>query len=331
MSSKKQNRNIPDDSSYGCDSLERMSFSLPLTTKNLENRLALPAIAAPMFLISNPEMVIQCCKNAVIGSFPALNQRTNEGLEEWLKQINDALDPETDAPYAVNLIVNPQNVRLKDDLMLCIKYKVPIIITSLGLNPDLIKAVHDYGGLIFHDVTKLRHAQKAVDAGVDGLIAVCAGAGGHAGTLNPFAFVAEIRKIFDGYLVLAGAISKGSDVRAAEIMGADFAYMGTRFINTEEAGADQGYKEMIKGAQASDIIYTDAVSGVSANFMAESLKNAGFDPKQPQADRAALKSIESEFKAWKTIWSAGHGVGAIDNVLSVKELITSLKSEYDGA
>ena len=301
--------------------------------KSLKKKTHLPVIAAPMFLISNPAMVIACCQNGVIGSFPALNQRTSEGFEDWLIEINEALD-ESSSPYAVNLIVNPVNTRLEADLKLCIKHKVPIIITSLGINPDLIKAVHSYGGIILHDITIIRHAQKAIDAGVDGLIAVAAGAGGHAGTLSPFALISEIRQFFDGILVLAGSISSGKDVLAAKAMGADFAYMGTRFINTEESGASDDYKDMIINAHAADIVYTDAVSGVSANFLKESLQSAGLDLdalKNGTADKGDLSALEDEAKAWKNIWSAGHGVGSINNTPPIKTLIEDIKSEYENA
>lgn len=299
----------------------------------LKQKTSFPVIAAPMFLISNPAMVIACCRNGIIGSFPALNQRTSEGFEEWLIEINDALD-ETSSPYAVNLIVNPVNKRLEADLKLCMKHKVPIIITSLGINPDLIKAVHSYGGIILHDITIIRHAQKAIEAGVDGLIAVAAGAGGHAGTLSPFALISEIRRFFDGILVLAGSISSGKDVLAAKAMGADFAYMGTRFINTEESGASAGYKDMIINAHAADIVYTDVVSGVPANFLGKSLESAGIDLnalKNGDVNKGDLSALEDEAKAWKNIWSAGHGVGAINSIPSIKVLIENIKIEYNAA
>ncbi len=294
-----------------------------------------------MFLISNPAMVIACCENGIIGSVPALNQRTSDGFESWIIEINAALDAlkqehpdKVIAPYAVNLIVNPVNTRLEADLKLCIKHKVPIIITSLGINPDLIKAVHGYGGIILHDITTLRHAHKAADAGVDGLIAVSAGAGGHAGTLNPFALIGEIRQFFGGILALAGCLSTGRDVLAAHVMGADFAYMGTRFISTREAAATQDYKDLITTAQASDIIYTDAVSGVPANFLRQSLEKAGFDLKDLKngtARKGELAGLDDEAKAWKNIWSAGQGVGVIEKEHSIKELIAQLRKEHEHA
>ncbi len=295
---------------------------------DIKSKLELPVIVAPMFLISNPKMVIECCKNGVIGSFPALNQRDSNGFEAWLKQITGTLT-EKDAPFAVNLIVNPVNKRLEEDLKLCIQYKVPIIITSLGINPDLIDAVHSYGGLVYHDITTIKHARKAAKAGVDGIIAVAAGAGGHAGTLNPFALVNEIREFFDGTLILAGSISNGRNIRAAEIIGADFAYMGTRFINTEESAASNEYKEMINTSSAADIIYTAAVSGVPANFMAQSLEKAGVNIDKKDDNKSSLKDLNDEAKAWKNIWSAGHGVGTIKNVTTTKVLIQSLKTEYE--
>lgn len=293
---------------------------------------SLPVIAAPMFLISNPKTVIACCQNGVIGSFPALNQRTSDGFQEWLVEIKEALKDQDAAPYAVNLIVNPINTRLEDDLKLCIKHEVPIIITSLGINPDLIKAVQNYGGIVLHDVAQLRHAQKAADAGVDGIIAVCNGAGGHAGTLNPFAFIGEIRQFFDGVLILAGSLSKGSDILAAQIMGTDFAYMGTRFINTVESTATDEYKDMIIQAHASDITYTDAVSGIPANFLNQSLEQAGFDMNTLQGteiDKGQIKGLVDEVKAWKTVWSAGHGVGNIQDICTTQDLIATLTNEYN--
>lgn len=315
-----------------------MSTHTPYAPPFFHDTLSIPAIAAPMFLISNPDMVIACCRNGVIGSFPALNQRTSDGCEQWLQAITSALTP-SDAPYAVNLIVNPANPRLKDDLALCVQYQVPLVITSLGVDPAVIEAVHSYGGKVFHDVTIPRHAKKAAQHGVDGIIAVCAGAGGHAGTLNPFAFLAEIRRFWDGAIVLAGSISTGADILAAQIMGADYAYMGTRFINTQQSSAEPAYKKMVETAHATDITYTPAVSGVPANFLNDSLKQAGLDPVTLSEDSDTakqssntLKDLNEEAKAWKTIWSAGHGVGAIDDAsFTVEELITQLKSDYENA
>ncbi|MGB3215756.1 MAG: nitronate monooxygenase family protein [Alphaproteobacteria bacterium] len=307
----------------------------------LLNQLSLPLIAAPMFLISNPELVIAACVNGVIGALPALNQRTTEGLDEWLAQIETALkkakteNPQTKvAPYAVNLIVNAANPRLQADLDICINRKVPVIITSLGLREDIIAAVHAYGGLVLHDISTLHHAHKAAKAGVDGLIAVTAGAGGHAGTLNPFAFVNEIRGFYDGILILAGALSHGKDILAAQVMGADFAYMGTRFIATTESAADPAYKQMLCDSTSAEIIYTAAISGVPGNFMAKSLTQAGYDLnelKKAEPDVKKLKLLQEEAKAWKTIWSAGQGVSGIRDIPACTELIRRLKQEYETA
>jgi len=299
---------------------------------------SLPVIAAPMFLISNPDMVMACCQNGVIGSFPALNQRSSDGLDDWIKEIKSGnkifAEENPDkilVPFAVNLIVNKVNPRLKDDLQICIKHKVPIIITSLGINQYLIDAVHDYGGIVLHDVANVVHAKKAIDSGVDGLIAVCAGAGGHAGTLNPFAFIGELRSFYSGFIALAGCISKGSDILASQVMGADFAYMGTRFIATSEAGADNEYKEMIKDSGTNDVIYTDKISGISANFLKQSLAKSGIDINSPTNSDALDELLKNETKAWKNVWSAGQGVGAIKDALSIEELISNLTKEYKDA
>jgi nitronate monooxygenase len=314
----------------------------------LKNRLQIPAVAAPMFLASGPELVIETCKAGMVGSFPALNQRTSAGFEDWLNIINSALaafEKDTGkqaAPFAVNLIVHKTNPRLEADLALCVKHKVPMIITSLGAVKSVIDAVHGYGGIVFHDVINPRHARKAADAGVDGLIAVCAGAGGHAGNLSPFALVAEIRKFFDKTLLLAGAISKGSDIAAAQLMGADLAYMGTRFINTQESLVQPEYKQMIVDSKATDIVYTPNISGVFANFLKPSIENAGLDPNnlEPKTDIDFGQELEIDADknsgdkaggAWKQIWSAGQGVGAIDNIPSTADLVTTLIDEYQKA
>lgn len=314
----------------------------------LKNRLQIPAVAAPMFLASGPELVIETCKAGMVGSFPALNQRTSAGFEEWLNTINTALaafEKDTGkqaAPFAVNLIVHKTNPRLEADLALCVKHKVPMIITSLGAVKSVIDAVHSYGGLVFHDVINPRHARKAADAGVDGLIAVCAGAGGHAGSLSPFALVAEIREFFDKTLLLAGAISKGSDIAAAQMMGADLAYMGTRFINTQESLVQPEYKQMIVDSKATDIVYTPNISGVFANFLKPSIENAGLDPNnlKPKTDIDFGQELEVDADnnsgdkaggAWKQIWSAGQGVGSIDNIPSTAELVSTLINEYQKA
>lgn len=304
--------------------------------QNLKSKLSLPVIAAPMFLVSTPELVIATCKQGIVGSFPALNQRTSEGFADWLKQVSTALEaaraenPQSKiAPYAVNLIVNKSNPRLEADLELCVQYKVPVIITSLGASQDVVDRVHSYGGIVLHDVTNIYHAKKAAAVGVDGIIAVAAGAGGHAGTINPIVLTAEIRSFFDGILVLAGGLSTGRDIVLAEAMGADFAYMGTRFIATTEAGADAAYKQMIETAQSIDIVYTSVVSGVPANFLRASVENAGYTPEQlKEAAAGKLKSLESEAKAWKNIWSAGQGVSLINDVPDVHTLVQRLKLEY---
>jgi nitronate monooxygenase len=298
--------------------------------------LTLPVIAAPLFLISNPELVIACCTSGIVGTFPALNQRSSEGFEAWLIQIKEALaayEAETGkkpAPFGVNLIVHPTNQRLEEDLKLCIKHKVPLIITSLGAVSQLVDAVHSYGGLVFHDIIKKRHAEKAAAAGVDGLILVSAGAGGHAGTINPMTLVAEVGSFYDKTLILSGCISTGRDVASALQMGADLAYMGTRFINTSESAAPEAYREMIIESGASDIIYTAAISGVHANFMAQSLKAAGLTEEDLKKDTKIDfgKELDTEAKAWKTIWSAGQGAATIRETLPVKTLVEKLRKEF---
>lgn len=298
--------------------------------------LSLPAIAAPMFLISGPQLVISCCKQGIVGTFPALNQRSSEGFEAWLIEIKEALaafEKETGkkpAPFGVNLIVHPTNPRLEADLKLCIKHQVPLIITSLGAVSQVVDAVHSYGGLVFHDVIKKRHAQKAAEAGVDGLILVAAGAGGHAGTLNPMTLLAEVKKFFDKTLILSGCISTGRDIASAMQMGADLAYMGTRFINTEESKAPEDYKKMIIESGASDIVYTAAISGVHANFLAASLQAAGISKEDLTKDHKVDfgKELDTEAKAWKTIWSAGQGVATIEDVLPVADLVQQLRTEF---
>ncbi|MFX0556261.1 NAD(P)H-dependent flavin oxidoreductase [Maribacter sp. CXY002] len=298
--------------------------------------LTLPAISAPMFLISGPELVISCCKNGIVGTFPALNQRTSEGFEEWLIEIKTALkefEEETGkkaAPFGVNLIVHQTNPRLEADLKLCIKHKVPLIITSLGAVSQVVDAIHSYGGLVFHDVIKKRHAQKASEAGVDGLILVTAGAGGHAGTINPMTLVAEIKQFYHKTIILSGCISTGRDIASALQMGADMAYMGTRFINTNESKATPEYRKMIIDAGASDIVYTASISGVHANFLGASLRAAGITEEDLKKDTKIDfgKEMDTEAKAWKTIWSAGQGVALIQDSVPVADLITKLKTEF---
>jgi nitronate monooxygenase len=304
--------------------------------------LSLPVIAAPMFLISGPKLVIECCKNGIVGTFPALNQRTTEGFEQWVVEIKTALkefESETGkkaAPFGVNLIVHQTNPRVQADLAICIKHQVPLIITSLGAVPQLVGAVHSYGGMVFHDVIKKRHAEKAAEAGVDGLILVCAGAGGHAGTLNPMPFVAEIKKFFKKTILLSGCISNGRDVASALQMGADLAYMGTRFINTKESKAPEDYRNMIIESGANDIVYTAAISGVSANFLRPSLEAMGITEEMLSRPKKIdfgneLSAMEKEAKAWSTIWSAGQGVTNISDNPSVKDLIDLMKKEFKAA
>ncbi|WAJ38248.1 nitronate monooxygenase family protein [Pseudomonas sp. GOM7] len=304
-------------------------MSLPAS---LEQRLRLPLVAAPMFLVSNPALVAACCNSGIVGSFPALNQRESSGFRAWLEELDTQLTADA-APYAVNLIVHGSNPRLQADLTICVERQVPIVITSLGAVKEVVDAVHGYGGLVFHDVTTRRHAEKAAEAGVDGLIAVAAGAGGHAGTWSPFALVAEIRQFFDKTLLLAGCLNHGHEILAAQMLGADLAYMGTRFIATEQSDAPAAYKQMLLQARAADIVHTPAVSGVPASFMRQSLEQAGYDLARLQ-DKGAinygekLKPVNDEAKAWKTVWSAGQGAGGIEDLPSVAELVTRLDHEY---
>ena len=291
-------------------------------------RLSLPVVVSPMFIVSGPEIVVAACKAGLVGTFPALNQRSTEGYAEWLDEITGRLTPQ-DAPFGVNLIVHGSNKRLMADLKVTVAKKVPLVITSLGAVKDVVDAVHSYGGLVFHDVINRRHAEKAAEAGVDGIIAVSAGAGGHAGTMSPFALISEIRQVFSGTILAAGAISTGAQVLAARAMGADLAYMGTRFIATQESRASAGFKDMIVGSRAGDILYTSAISGVNANFLRPSIVAAGLDPENLPAH--GKMDMEGEAKAWKDIWSAGQGVGSIADVPSVAELAARLKAEYEVA
>jgi nitronate monooxygenase len=296
--------------------------------------LTIPAIAAPMFLVSGPDLVVETCRSGIMGTFPALNQRTSEGYAAWLDEIRERLDRieattgVRPSPFGVNLIVHKTNARLARDVEITVQHRVPIVITSLGAVRDLVDAIHSYGGLVFHDVINLRHAQKAADAGVDGLIALCAGAGGHAGLLNPFGFIAEIRQIFDKTVILSGAITNGRQIAAAQLMGADLAYLGTRFINTRESLAPDGYKQMILASTAKDIVYTPAVSGVPANFLRASIVAAGVDPDNLPSSLKLTISSEAEAKAWKDVWSAGQGVGNIHDIPSASELCESMINEY---
>ncbi len=292
-----------------------------------QGRIALPVIAAPMFLVSGPDLVVETCKAGAVGSFPALNQRSTEGYGEWLAEIRESTGNAA-APFGVNLIVHRSNARLDADLAETVRQRVPFVITSLGAVSEVVEAIHGYGGLVFHDVINLRHAQKAAEAGVDGLIAVAAGAGGHAGTYNPFAFVQEIRQFYQGTIILSGAMSTGAHVVAARAAGADFAYLGTRFIATTESRAPEDYKQMILAATAKDIVYTNAISGVNGNFLSASLEAAGLDPANLPEFNRELHLGSSEKRAWKNIWSAGQGVGAIQDVPSTAELVARLKGEY---
>jgi nitronate monooxygenase len=281
-----------------------------------------------MFLVSGPDLVVETCRAGAVGTFPALNQRAAEGYEAWLRDIEGRLGPEA-APFGVNLIVHRTNQRLQQDLGITVAHKVPLVITSLGAVSDVVDAVHSYGGVVFHDVINLRHAEKALEAGVDGLIAVSAGAGGHAGALSPFAFLADLRRLTDRTLILAGAISTGRDIAAARLLGADLAYLGTRFIATRESLADEGYKQMLVASAAKDVVYTPAISGVYANFLRPSIAAAGLDPDNLPA--GAKLDLNAERKAWKHIWSAGQGTGAIADIPPAGELCARLKREYEEA
>jgi len=294
---------------------------------SLKKGLKLPVIAAPMFLVSGPDLVVECCNAGVIGTFPSLNQRTPEGYRDWIHEIKGRLTPEA-AAFGVNHIVHPTNPRLMADMMVSVEEKVPLIITSLGAVRDVVDAVHGYGGVVFHDIANVRHARKAAQAGVDGLILVANGAGGHAGVVNPFALVEEVRSFFDGTIILSGCLSTGRDVAAATMMGADFAYMGTRFIATTESGAQGEYKQMIVDAGASDITYTPAVSGIPANFLTPSLVANGIDPKSLPEHKL---DMGEEARAWKTVWSAGQGSGAVHDVLPAGQLVRRLADEFSEA
>src|SRR5882757_3238456 len=308
----------------------------------LRDRLRLPVIGAPMFIVTTPRLVLAQCKAGIVGAFPALNARPASQLDEWLAQISEELaafqqaNPQAKvAPYAVNQIVHSSNNRLEEDVALCVKYKVPIIITSLRPPSEVVAAVHGYGGIVFHDVINLRHAEKAAAQGVDGIIAVCAGAGGHAGLLSPFALVKQIREIYAGTIILSGAMSTGADVLAAQALGADLAYMGTRFIATAEANASAAYKQMLVDSHAEDIVYTSLFSGVSGNYLRGSVAHAGMDPdKLPEADKTKMNfgtGGASEFKAWRDIWSAGQSVSGIHDVETVAALVDGMAAEYEAA
>lgn len=303
----------------------------------LQNSLRIPVIGAPMFIVSGPELVIEQCKAGIVGAFPALNARPEEMLEEWLQRITSELaqykidnPSEKVAPFAVNQIVHASNSRLQHDVEMCVKYEVPIVITSLRPPAEVVAAVHSYGGVVFHDVINVRHAQKAIEQGVDGIITVCSGAGGHAGTTSPFALVKEVREIFDGTIILSGSMSKGSDALAAQAIGADLAYLGTRFIATQEGNAPAAYKEMIVNSKSADIIYTSLFTGVSGSYLKGSIENAGMDPENlPKAGKETMNfGGESKAKAWRDIWGAGQGVGSMNDIPAVRELVIRMEEEY---
>ena len=306
---------------------------------DLTQQLSLPVISAPMFLVSCPDLVLAQCASGIVGSMPALNARPQSQLAEWLTQITKGLDqlkqqhPERKiAPYAINHIIHASNDRLQQDLDTCAQFKVPLVITSLRAPNDVVNTIHGWGGKVFHDVTTLRHAQKALDAGVDGLILVCSGAGGHAGTLSPFALLGEVRKIFDGPIALSGAISRGQDILAAQAMGADFAYMGTQFIASTEANAQPGYKQMLVDTQASDILYTPYFSGIPGNYLKPSIAATGLDPDHLPLQQSGKTDFGDEHsKVWRDIWSAGQGVGNIERIQPTAAIVEKLKREYQQA
>jgi nitronate monooxygenase len=314
---------------------------MPIPASFLD-RLSLPVIGAPMFIASTPDLVIEQCKAGVIGSFPALNARPASRLDEWLTRIREELDAYAAAnpgarvaPFAVNQIAHASNDRLAHDVEACVRHRVPLIITSLRPPREIVEAAHSYGGLVFHDVINVRHARKAAEQGVDGIIAVCAGAGGHAGMASPFALVREIRQFYAGTIVLSGAMSSGADVLAAQALGADMAYIGTRFLATREANVDGGYKQMIVASSSDDIVYTSLFTGVKGNYLARSVAAAGLDPANlPEADKSTMdfgSGGNMEKKAWRDIWSAGQGAGNIHDVLPTGELVARMIHEYEDA
>ena len=307
--------------------------------QQLASKLRVPLIGAPMFIVSVPDLVVAQCTAGIVGAFPALNARPQEQLDAWISEIKERLaayageHPDAPlAPFAVNQIVHASNDRLQADLETCVRHEVPIIITSLRPPSAVVDAVHSYGGLVFHDVINLRHAHKAIEQGVDGIIAVCAGAGGHAGTLSPFALVKEIRRDFDGVVILSGAMSTGADVLAARAIGADLAYIGTRFIATREAYAPDAYKEMIVSSKAADIVYTPLFTGVHGSYLKGSIVNAGLDPDNlPNATANPMdfgSGGDADAKAWRDIWGAGQGVGSIDDIPEARALVMRIEAEY---
>ena len=314
-------------------------MSLP---KILEGNLSIPVIGSPLFLVSGPELVIAQCKAGIVGSFPALNARPQHVLAEWIVRIKSELaeyqaaNPDAKvAPFAVNQICHGSNDRLMDDMQTCVEHEVPIIITSLRPPAKLVEAAHSYGGLVFHDVISVRHAKKAAEQGVDGLILVCAGAGGHAGALSPFALVREVKEWFDGTIILSGSIGDGYSVASSLALGADLAYMGTRFIATEEANADIGYKKMLEESAASDIVYSSLFTGVHGNYLKPSIDKAGLDSNNlPEADKSSMNfgsGGNTDAKAWKDIWGSGQGIGGIVDSPPVQELVNRIQSEYEEA
>lgn len=305
----------------------------------LAQNLALPVIGAPMFIVSQPALVLAQCKAGIVGSFPALNARPKEVLDEWLAMLTEEIAAARRAeparkvgPFAVNQIIHHSNDRLDHDLALCVKHKVPMVITSLRAPGEVVKEVHAYGGIVFHDVINVRHARKAIEAGVDGLILVAAGAGGHAGTLSPFALVAEVRRFWDGPIALSGVMTRGEQILAAQAMGADLAYMGTRFIPTVEANAVDGYKRMIVASSAEDVVYTPYFTGVNGNYLRPSIVAQGLDPDNlPPRDKTSMSFGSDRTKAWRDIWGVGQGVGSIDEILPAADVVARLKAEYRAA
>jgi len=309
---------------------------------SIKDNISIPVIGAPLFLISVPDLVIAQCKAGIIGSFPALNARPQHVLEEWIVRIKTELkeyqeqNPDKKvAPFAVNQICHGSNDRLQGDMEICVKHEVPIIITSLRPPAEVVEAAHSYGGLVFHDVINVRHAKKAADMGVDGLILVCAGAGGHAGALSPFALLREVKSWFDGTIILSGSIGDGYSVASALALGADFAYLGTRFIATHEANAEPEYKQMLIESSANDIVYSNLFTGVLGNYLKPSIQNAGLDPDNlPTADKSAMNfgsGGNSDSKAWKDIWGSGQGIGLIEDAPTVESLVERLRSEFSEA
>ena len=308
----------------------------------MQDRLSVPVVGAPLFIISNPDLVLAQCKAGIVGSFPSLNARPIEQLDEWLSQITGELEsyakanPEKKiAPFAVNQIVHKSNNRLQQDLELCVKYKVPIVITSLGAVPEVNEAIHSYGGIVFHDIINNRHADSAIRKGADGLIAVASGAGGHAGTLSPFALIQDIREWFDGPLLLSGSIANGGAVLAAQAMGADLAYIGSPFIATHEANASEEYKQGIVEGKGKDIVYTNLFTGIHGNYLRSSIEKSGLDPDNlPESDPSKMNYASggnSSAKAWKDIWGCGQGIGAVNEVVGAAELVERLAAEYNDA